>query len=369
MHKLIGAEVSLYSGKVRAYLRYKGIAFEEVAASAEVYRDVIIPRTGVRFIPVLLSDDDFAIQDSTAIIDFLEARHPDAQVYPAGALQRLVALVLETYADEWLVVPAMHYRWNVPENRAFAIAEFGRLSAPALPPEQQRALGEQLAGPFAGALPPLGVTEQTVPAIEASYLAFLADFDRHLASQPFLLGTRPSLADFGFFGPLYAHLYRDPASGRLMRAHAPRVSAWVERMLAPAVRSGDFLPDDLVPDTLEPLLARAFSELGPVLASTMRALAAFVPRPGRTELPRRIGSHAFRIGDALGERSIYPFNLWRWQRVPDAYRQLTPADRARADALFARAGAGELLRAPVEPRLARRDNQLVLERDLPGAPR
>ena len=61
VHKLIGAEVSLYTGKVRAYLRYKGIAFEEVAARAEVYRDVIIPRTGVRFIPVLISDDDAGV--------------------------------------------------------------------------------------------------------------------------------------------------------------------------------------------------------------------------------------------------------------------------------------------------------------------
>src|SRR6185436_14160208 len=48
-HKLIGAEVSYYTGKVRAYLRYKAIAFEEISASAEVYRDAIIPRTGVRF--------------------------------------------------------------------------------------------------------------------------------------------------------------------------------------------------------------------------------------------------------------------------------------------------------------------------------
>src|SRR5690349_17598234 len=106
MHKLIGAEVSLYTGKVRAYLRYKGIPFEEVAASAEIYRDVIIPRTGVRYIPVLISDDDVAVQDSTAIIDFMEARYPEAPVYPSGPVQRLVALVLETYADEWLVVPA-----------------------------------------------------------------------------------------------------------------------------------------------------------------------------------------------------------------------------------------------------------------------
>jgi hypothetical protein len=36
MYTLLGAEVSLYTGKVRAYLRYKRIPFTEVVASAEV---------------------------------------------------------------------------------------------------------------------------------------------------------------------------------------------------------------------------------------------------------------------------------------------------------------------------------------------
>ena len=153
-HQLIGAQVSYYTGKVRAYLQYKRIPFAEVAATREIYRDVIVPRTGVRFIPVLISDDDIAVQDSTAIIDFLERRHPDPGIYPPGSVQRLAALLLEVYADEWLLLPAMHYRWNVPENRAFAIEEFGRLSVPSADAAEQRAIGEKLAGPFAR--PPVG---------------------------------------------------------------------------------------------------------------------------------------------------------------------------------------------------------------------
>jgi hypothetical protein len=79
-------------------------------------------------------------------------------VYPTTPLQRLVALLLEVYGDEWLVIAAMHYRWSFPENREFAHHEFGKVSEPEATPEQQRALGEQLSKPFAGALPPLGVT-------------------------------------------------------------------------------------------------------------------------------------------------------------------------------------------------------------------
>lgn len=106
VHRLFGAEVSLYTGKVRAYLRYKDIPYREVLATRDVYKTIIVPRTGVRFIPVLISDRDVAIQDSTAIIDHLEERYEAGCVYPDGALQRRVALLLEVYADEWLVVPA-----------------------------------------------------------------------------------------------------------------------------------------------------------------------------------------------------------------------------------------------------------------------
>ena len=65
LHQLIGAEVSLYTGKLRCYLKYKDIPFEEVTASREVFQEIIIPRTGVRYIPVLITDQDEAIQDTT----------------------------------------------------------------------------------------------------------------------------------------------------------------------------------------------------------------------------------------------------------------------------------------------------------------
>ena len=80
-YKLYGTEVSLYTGKARAYLRYKEIPFEEFLSTAQAYKEVIIPRTGVRYIPIVISPDDLAVQDTTEIIDFLEERFPEAPVY------------------------------------------------------------------------------------------------------------------------------------------------------------------------------------------------------------------------------------------------------------------------------------------------
>jgi len=76
----------------------------------------------------------------------------------------------------------------------------------------------------------LGITEETRGCIEHSYEAFLDEFSAHLQQHKFLLGGRPCLADFAFYGPLYAHLYRDPASGEVMKSRAPKVVKWVERL-------------------------------------------------------------------------------------------------------------------------------------------
>ena len=358
-HQLIGAEVSYYTGKVRAYLRFKHIPFVEVSASRDVYRDVIVPRTGVRFIPVLVSNEDVAVQDSRAIIDYLDVLHPAPSIVPPGTTQRLVSLLFELYADQWLLLPAMHYRWNVPENRSFAIAEFGRLSVPEASVAEQVAIGEKLSVPFAGALPSLGVHPETARAVEDSYRAFLADFDAHLAMHPRVLGSRPSIADFALFGPLYAHLYRDPASGRLMKELAPQVARWVESFLSPPTSDGAFLDDDRVPSTLEPMLARLFREFGPILASTIERLMAYEPESPGAPLPRTLGKHAFRLGNVSAQRAVYPFNVWRWQAVHDCYHGLSGPAREAADALLERIGGRSLFRISLARRLARVDNQLV----------
>lgn len=45
------SEVSYFSGKVRAYLRYKRIPFSEMLNTREAYREVILPRVGWPVIP------------------------------------------------------------------------------------------------------------------------------------------------------------------------------------------------------------------------------------------------------------------------------------------------------------------------------
>ncbi len=350
-YKLYGAEVSYFTGKVRAYLRWKGIPFEEIAADAAVFKEIIFPRVGFPVIPVLVAPDDSTLQDSAAIIDALEARHGGPSVYPATPCQRLAALLLETYGDEWLVIPAMHYRWH--HNREWAMREFGALSAPHASPEQQLEIGAKRAEPFANAAVLLGAESHMHAAIEASYENLLHELSAHFERHDFLLGDRPSIGDFGLIGPLYAHQYRDPASGDLMRRIAPRVVKWVERMLEPVPLTGEFLPDDVVPETLLAVLRRMFAEQLPVLADSARLVREWMDAHPGESLPRAIGKHAFTLGGRTGTRIVRPYSLWMLARARDFYLSLDVPGRAAADAMLHAAGGEAFMRFEDPPRLAR----------------
>ncbi|MFS0753578.1 glutathione S-transferase [Noviherbaspirillum sp. 1P10PC] len=350
-YTLYGAQISYFTGKVRAYLRWKDIPFEEIAADAAAFREVIVPRVGFPVIPVLITPDDDCLQDSTDIIDALEAHSPGPSVYPDTPLQRLAALLLETYGDEWLVIPAMHYRWH--HNREWAMQSFGELSAPDAPPQRQKEIGARRAEPFAQAAVLLGAQPHMQAAVESSYEKLLAELDVHFGQHPFLFGGRPSIGDFGLIGPLYAHQYRDPKSGELMRRLAPNVVQWVERMQHPTPLAGQFLPDDAMPATLLPVLRRMFAEQLPVLADSARRVESWMAAHPGDPLPRAIGMHAFALEGREGERIVRPYSLWMLQRARDYYRSLDAADKARADRMLRTAGGERFIDFIDPPRLAR----------------
>lgn len=358
---LYGGDHSLFTGKARAYMRYKGLHWEERTATRDVYLNIILPNIGAPIIPVLVTAAGEYVQDTTDIIDFLEARHPQASVYPATPVQRLVALLLELYGDEWLIIPAMHYRWSViDQQRDFIMSEFGKLSAPEASYEEQIAIGERTSRGFSGMVPALGITAETIPGIEATYLEFLAQLDLHFASHDFLLGSRPSIGDYGFMGPLYAHLARDPVPKALMQQQAPNVYAWVERMNHPQPLSGEFLADDAIPATLLPILATLCKDQLPDVLDAIEHNSAWLEANTGGSIPRFLGMHRFTSGTATGERCISSYAQWLFQRPWLHYRSLSTADRAAADRLLDSVGGRAALNVELRHWVERRAGQLEL---------
>jgi glutathione S-transferase len=339
---LYAAPLSLYSGKARCYLDWKGVDYREQLSTPDVYSQIIVPNVGRPVIPVMQTASGEILQDTTLIIDHYEATANGPSVYPETPKQRFAALLLECFGDEWLVIPAMHYRWNY--NEEWVYGEFGKAALPNGSEQEQYETGKKRGATFRGFVPMLGINEQTIPAIEASYEALLRDLDAHFAVHDFLFGSRPSIADLGLIGPLYAHLYRDPASGEIMERIAPHVAEWVRRMVdVKAPQSGEFLAGDVVPETLEPILARMLAEHIPYLANVAEMLGAWVSENKEGELPRALGMTEFTVEGVTGQRIAVPFSLWMLQRALDFRASLNDEDRAACDAMLDEVGDGAVL--------------------------
>jgi hypothetical protein len=95
-----------------------------------------------------------------------------------------------------------------------------------------------------------------------------------LETRPCLLGTRPSLVDFGFFGPMFRHFAHDPPSARIMRETAPAVFEWAARVwnARASVTDGELLGH--VPDDWGPILDSIGSAHLPYLCANAEAWKA-----------------------------------------------------------------------------------------------
>jgi glutathione S-transferase len=235
--RLYGAELSPYSVKVRSYLRYKGIEFEWAprtnARQEEFQRYAKLP-----LIPVLVDAEDNALQDSTPIIERLEAQYAEPSIVPDDAGLAFLSALIEDYADEWLNKAMFHYRWSYPEDQESAAKRISDMIFEGA--EKPEGIEEQVRTRMIGRLYHVGSSPETAPLIEGSFTRVVAILERMLGARDYLFGGKPSLADFGLAGQL-AQLLSDPTPGVLLKTQAPNVVRWIDRMENPDA-TGVFVP-------------------------------------------------------------------------------------------------------------------------------
>ena len=228
MIRVYGSRISYYAGKLECYLRHRGLAYELLSMvdhAAEMRAGA-----GVVQSPVVRLEDGRWMSDTTPMLAWFETQHDGRSIYPESPAMRFVALLLEDHADEWLWRPAMHYRWSHLQDRQHAsgVLTDELLSAMRAPRflKRWRVARRQLGGFVHGD----GVGPATRAHVEGTALAAFEGLEAVLAERPFLLGERPTIADFGFVGPMFRHFSMDPTPAELMRQRAPRVYTWVARM-------------------------------------------------------------------------------------------------------------------------------------------
>ena len=374
-YRLWGTPNSLYTGKARSYLIKQGIPFVNCAAGEARFREEIVPKISRWIIPVLESESGALIQDGADIIAHFEAsgasRHP---AYPQTPRHALIGQIFELFGGEGLLRPAMHFRWNFDEvNRPFISADFSASLAPTGAPQDMRdAIFDMASKRMRKAMASFGVSAETIPAIEASYAEFLDLFEAHLVHSPFVLGGRPTIADYGLIAPLYAHLGRDPYPARLMQTRAHRVWRWTERMNRADQDAGEYgapaetlFPDDHVPETLKALLRFVAEDYLPEIHAFVAFTNAWLAqrpelRAGTSGLDRVqdrfIGEAAFDWRGHTVKAVVAPYRIYLLQKIQDVFDGAVAGPQSDMASLLEETGLKDLLGLRTSRRLLRQNH-------------
>jgi glutathione S-transferase len=250
-YRIIGAEMSPYSVKVRSYFRYKAIPHQWIlrnaASQAEYEKHAKMP-----IIPLVVTPEGTGIQDSTPIIDQIEKVHPEPSIHPDDPVARFVSALIEEFGDEWGNKWMFHYRWTREVDQTCSAGRIARMRSPKASEEEHLAFAGQIRSRMADHVWFVGSNAQTAPQIESGFQDMLGLLDRHLSTRPYLFGARPAFGDFGLWGQFY-ELWTDPTAGALIEGNAPQVLDWVHRMLWPRAE-GAFEAWPTLKPTLAPLL-------------------------------------------------------------------------------------------------------------------
>ena len=200
---------SLYSGRARSYLIKNRIPFEERSTGHESFKAEVLPKGKLPTIPTLVTAEGEVIRDGGAIIEHFEAAN-GRPCQPQGPRQQVISALFDVIGTDGLLRPAMHYRWNFPEDNLEFVRYHFLHSQRDVP--ERAAKTEAMMNRMRHAAMIFGVTEQSQKLVEELYLEYLDALNAHFESYPYLLGWRPCIGDFGLLAPMYAHLGPRPAS-------------------------------------------------------------------------------------------------------------------------------------------------------------
>jgi glutathione S-transferase len=338
--KLAGGYGSPYSRKMRAVLRYRRIPFRWILRGSKW--DVGIPPVKVDLIPVLVfpgkdGAPDEAMIDSTFQILRLESMFNERSLVPKDAALAFLQSLVEDYGDEWLTKPMFHYRW--------AYAPDIRKSSYVLPLDRDVNLdpdtSERSARFFAdrqiSRLGVVGSNETTRPVIEDSFRRLLKLLEALLiAGQPFLMGQRPGVGDFGLFGQLVQLVHFDPTPASIAVEIAPRVVSWVSWMDDLSWLDVDGDSGWIRREEIAPTLRAIFGEIGrvyvPFLIANAKALES-----GADKVECEIDGRKW-------VQKPFPYQGKCLKCLREGHAALASGDRLFVDSILARTGCEALFR-------------------------
>ena len=336
--ELTGAAGSPYTRKMLSLLRYRRLPYSVYWGAGAIPEGY--PEPKVRLLPTFFFPDGengelVPVTDSTPIIRRLESEHTDRSVIPTDPTLKFINALIEDYADEWLTKAMFHFRWAHEadwKNAASLLVFWGMNKAPA---DMAKEFAANFAKRQIDRLYVVGSNDVTAETIESSYERLIGILDELIQRKGFVLGARPSSADFALFGQLTQLAIVEPTSAEITSRISQRVRAWVDLMedlsgLSPT--DADWFSADEAIEALTPLL----SEIGRTYTPAMLANAKAVQQ-GDASFETEIDGRAW-----TQPTFKYQAKCLQWLREDHA--ALSDNERGSVDALIAGTGCEALFR-------------------------
>ncbi len=193
---VFGSSMSPFVRKVLAFAAEKGVAVDTRPTGLRSRDPAFLAASPFRKVPAMV-DGDFALADSSAIVHYLEAKHPEPALIPAGARERGEVIWFDEFADTIVF-------------NCFVKMFFNRIVGP-------RFMG--LAG-----------DEAVAAAAQADEMPPILDYlETVVPGDGFLVGSRLTLADLAVASPFVNLAHLDIA---IDDTRHPKLKAYIDAMLA-----------------------------------------------------------------------------------------------------------------------------------------
>ena len=334
---LMGAAGSPYTRKMIALLRYRRIPHAVIWAS---HRNppAGYPEPAVKLLPTFYfpkpEGGHQAVVDSTPIIRRLEAEHQGRSAIPTDPVLAFLNYLIEDYGDEWLTKCMFHFRWAHQADAENAGPMLIFWNEPAISDAEAAPAAAFIAKRQIDRLYVVGSNPVTAETIESSYARLLTALDGLVQAQGYLLGARPSSADFAIYGQLTQLGIIEPTSAAIMTKVSRRVRGWLDRMedlsgLAP--EDGQWVSRAAASELLKPLLAEIGRVYAPFLLANAQAVMA-----GAESFETEIDGRAWK-------QPTFPYQAKCLKWIRDEFSALSTADQAVVRNMFAGTGCDALI--------------------------
>ena len=334
--ELTGAAGSPYTRKMLGVLRYRHIPYSVFWGNGNIPEGY--PEPKVRLLPTFFFPDGedgalVPVTDSTPIIRRLETEHKGRSVIPQDPVLKFLNELIEDYADEWLTKAMFHFRWAHEadwKNAGPMLVYWGMTTAP-------KDTADEFAANFTkrqiDRLYVVGSNEITAETIESSYERLVGILDTLLQKRGFVLGARPSSADFALYGQMTQLAVVEPTSSAITSKTSQRVRAWVDIMedlsgLSPSEE--DWFSADEARAALAPLLAEIGRTYTPAMLANAKAVMA-----GEDSFETEIDGRAW-----TQPTFKYQAKCLGWLR--EGHSALSDNERGAVDAMLAGSGCEAL---------------------------